>query len=122
MNNQLNTDELTKQAESLKEKLQQAYAAIEKSTFVGKSGDDEASIEVSMTGRHEVTQVEIKRGLMNALLEGTAIEEAQMEQMCSVLGQVVMFAVNDAVKKVGDMSRQKFSELAADMQLDHMDS
>lgn len=117
MNNEINTNDLTQQAKALKKKLQQAYAAIEGATFVGQSGDEGTAVTVEMTGRHEVKNVTITHGLMNTLLEGTVIDEGQLEQLCSVLGQVIMFAANDAVKKVGEMSRQKFGELAADMQL-----
>lgn len=92
---------LMKQAQQMQENLQRAQEQIAAMEVTGESGA--GLVKVTMTGRHDVKRVEIDPGLMQD-------DKAMLEDLIAA-------AVNDAVRRVEQMSKDKLSGLTAGMSL-----
>lgn len=93
--------DLMKQAQRMQENLQKAQEQIASMEVTGESGA--GLVKVVMTGRHDVKRVEIDPSLM--------------QDDKSMLEDLVAAAVNDAVRRVEDMQKDKLSGLTAGMAL-----
>jgi DNA-binding YbaB/EbfC family protein len=94
-------DDLMKQAQRIQENLQKAQEQIAAMEVTGEAGA--GMVKVVMTGRHDVKRVEIDSSLMRE--EKTMLED------------LIAAAVNDAVRRVEQMSKDKLSGLTAGMSL-----
>ncbi len=92
---------LMKQAQQMQENLQRAQEQIAAMEVTGESGA--GLVKVTMTGRHDVKRVEIDPTLMQD-------DKAMLEDLIAA-------AVNDAVRRVEQMSKDKLSGLTAGMSL-----
>lgn len=92
---------LMKQAQQMQESLQRAQEEIAAMEVTGESGA--GMVKVTMTGRHDVKRVEIDPSLMQD-------DKAMLEDLIAA-------AVNDAVRRVEQVSKDKLSGLTAGMSL-----
>jgi len=92
---------LMKQAQQMQEDMQKAQEEIAKLEVTGQSGGGMAS--VTMNGKHQVSRVSIDDSLLN--------EDRDM------LEDMIAAAVNDAVKKVTDVTQDKMSNMTSGMPL-----
>lgn len=86
---------MMKQAQKLQEGMQRAQEEIARLEVEGSAGG--GMVKVTMTGRHEVKQVRIDPNVLS--------DDAEM------LEDLVAAAVNDAVRRVEEQSKEKFSGL-----------
>lgn len=92
---------LMKQAQEMQEKMQKLQEDAANAVAVGESGA--GLVKVTMTGRHDVRKVEIDASLMQ--------EDKEM------LEDLLAAAVNDAVRRVEQLSKEKMAQLTAGMPL-----
>jgi DNA-binding YbaB/EbfC family protein len=90
---------LMKQAQKIQEQMQKAQEELANAQQQGESGG--GLVKVIMTGRHDVKKVQIDESLMTEDKE--------------ILEDLLAAAVNDAVRKIEDFSKQKMSGMAAGM-------
>lgn len=84
---------LMKQAQEMQEKLKKAQDEIAEMLVEGESGA--GMVKVTMTGRHDVKRIHIDQSLMT--------DDKEM------LEDLVAAAVNDASRKVEQMTQEKMS-------------
>ncbi len=87
--------DLMKQAQQMQEKMQQAQQEVSKVEVQGESGA--GLVKVVMTGRHDVKSIDIDPSLLT--------EEKE------VLEDLIAAAVNDAVRKVEDETKDMMSSV-----------
>jgi len=92
---------LMKQAQDMQEKVQKIQDEIAQAEVTGESGT--GLIKVTMTGRHDVKNIEIDDGLL--------------EEEKEVLEDLIAAAVNDAVRRVEKNQKDKMAELTAGIPL-----
>jgi DNA-binding YbaB/EbfC family protein len=92
---------LMKQAQQMQENLQRAQEQIAQMEVTGEAGA--GMVKVVMTGRHDVKRVDI--------------DPALLQEDKSMLEDLLAAAVNDAVRRVEQVSKEKLSGLTAGMQL-----
>ncbi len=92
---------MMKQAQMLQANMQKAQAEIATIVCVGEAGGGMA--KVTMSGKHEVSRVEIDKALMG--------DDKEM------LEDLIAAAVNDAVHKVEKATQQKMQSAMGGMQL-----
>ena len=95
---------LMKQAQAMQEKMQQAQQELAETEVRGEAGG--GLVAVTMSGRHDVRKVEIDASLMGDDRE--------------VLEDLVAAAVNDAVRKVEEVSGEKMGGLTSGMNIPGM--
>ncbi len=93
--------QLMQQAQRMQADLKRAQEEIAKLEVTGSAGG--GMVEVTMTGRHEVRRVRVDRKLL-------ADDPDMAEDMIAA-------AVNDAVNKVADVSKDKLGGLGAGLGL-----
>jgi len=94
---------LLRQAQQLQARLQQAQAELERMTIEGSAGG--GAVKVVMTGKQMVESV---------VITPEAAEDVEMLQ------DLIVAAVNDASKKVQDITTKKLSTLTGGMKLPGM--
>ena len=82
--------------------MMKAQAEIEASTFVGKAANGDIAVEIN--GMKEVTKVTIAPAL------------ADPEDV-SFLEDLIMIAINDAIKQVDDMTEAKMGKFTGGMKI-----
>lgn len=92
---------LMRQAQEMQTRMQKTQEEIGRMEVQGVAGA--GLVKVTMTGRHDVRRVEIDDSLMS--------EDKEM------LEDLLAAAVNDAVRKVEEVSRDKMAALTAGMPL-----
>ena len=92
---------LMQQAKKMQEKMKQAQEEIQALEVTGTSGA--GMVEVVMNGRHDVRRVKIDPSLQADDLE--------------MLEDLVAAAVNDAVRKVEEATRDKMGAVTGGMQM-----
>ncbi|WP_257253972.1 MULTISPECIES: YbaB/EbfC family nucleoid-associated protein [unclassified Endozoicomonas] len=92
---------LMKQAQKMQEDMQRIQEELANAEVIGESGA--GLVKVIMNGRHDVKDVQIDPSLMQ--------EDKEM------LEDLLAAAVNDAVRKVEENSKDKMSDLTAGMGL-----
>lgn len=98
-----NFDELMKQAQEMQEKMKQAQDAIASLKVVGEAGaESTGKVRIIMTGRHDALRVTIDSRLQN--------DKEMLEDL-------IVAAINDAVRKVEDESRTKMVDFASSLNL-----
>ena len=93
--------QLMQQAQKVQENLQRVQEELAKLEVTGQAGG--GMVSVTMNGRHEVRSVRIDRKLF--------ADDPEMAE------DLVAAAINDAVNKVGEMSRQRMGQVAGGMGL-----
>lgn len=93
--------DLMKQAQAMQDNMQKMQEDIANIKVCGESGA--GMIKVTMTGRHDVADVELAPSLLNE--DKTIIED------------LLAAAVNDAVRKVEAANKEKMGDLAAGINL-----
>ena len=93
--------DIMKQAQAMQENLQKAQEEIANLEVNGEAGA--GLVKVVMNGRHELKQVQIDPSLFN--------EDKDM------LEDLLAAAVNDAVRRVENISKEKMSGLTAGLNL-----
>jgi DNA-binding YbaB/EbfC family protein len=96
-----NIGDLMKQAQQLQEQMQQAQEKLANQEVTGESGA--GLVKVVMTGRHDVRRVTIDPSLLKEDKE--------------ILEDLLAAAVNDAVRRVEDNSRNLMSSLTQGMNI-----
>lgn len=94
-------NELMKQAQQMQQKMQQMQEDVSRLEVTGESGA--GLVKVTMNGRHDVRQVSLDSSLMG--------EEK------SLLEDLLAAAVNDAVRKVEEASKQKLADITGGLQM-----
>jgi DNA-binding YbaB/EbfC family protein len=93
--------DMMKQAQEMQANMQKLQDEIANTQVRGEAGA--GLVAVTMTGRHDVKDVSIDQSLLS--------EDKEM------LEDLLAAAVNDAVRKVEDVNKERMSELTAGMQL-----
>ncbi len=93
---------MMKQAQQMQERMQKAQAEIANLEVVGEAGA--GLVKVTMLGNHNVRRVSIDPSLF-------ADDDAEM------LEDLVAAAINDAVRRVEQTSREKMAEVTGGMNL-----
>ena len=96
-----NMNQFVKQAQALQANMQKAQAEIASMEVTGESGG--GMVKVQMTGRHEVTRVQIEPSIIG--------EDREM------LEDLVAAAINDAVHRLEAASQAKLSAAMGGMSL-----
>jgi len=81
--------------------MQEAQKQLSELVVVGEAGG--GMVTVKMNGRHDVTEVKIKPTLM--------------EEDVEMIEDLVAAAVNDAVRKIEKVSKEKISQLTAGLNI-----
>lgn len=92
-----NMGELMKQAQKIQEQMQKAQEDLARAETEGASGG--GLVKITMTGRHDVRKVLIDPSLMSEDKE--------------VLEDLIAAAVNDAVRKIEETSKQRMAGFTA---------
>lgn len=95
----MNIGDLMKQAQQMQGKMQQMQEELAKAEVTGEAGA--GLVSVVMTGRHDVKRVSIDDSLLS--------EDKEM------LEDLLAAAVNDAVRKVEQNSRDQMGKMTAGM-------
>lgn len=93
--------DIMKQAQQMQEKMADLQKDLSNSEVTGESGA--GLVKVSMTGRHDVKNVDIDSSLMSEDKE--------------ILEDLVAAAVNDAVRRVEDANKELVGKLTGGMQM-----
>lgn len=91
---------ILKQAQEMQGKMAQLQEEMAKATATGQAGG--GMVDVTMNGRHEVTRVKI---------DPAAAEDLEM------LEDLVAAAVNEAARKVQELSQQQMAKLTGGMNI-----
>jgi DNA-binding YbaB/EbfC family protein len=92
---------LMQQAQKMQENMQQAQEELGRMEVTGESGG--GLVRVTMSCRHETRRVEIDRKLM--------ADDPEMAE------DLVVAAINDAVNRVAETSKQQMADLTGGMKL-----
>ncbi len=92
-----NLGDLMKEAQKMQQRMQDAQKELSAISITGEAGTAKLIVKVKMTGRHDVTSVEIAPDLMDEDVE--------------VLEGLVAAAVNAAVRNVEKVSQEKIKSL-----------
>ncbi|SRR5258708_1408287 len=93
--------QLMQQAQKMQDNLKRAQEEIAKLEVVGQSGG--GMVKVTMSGRHEVRRIDIDRKLF--------ADDPEMTE------DLIAAAINDAVNKVGEASKQHMGDVTGGMNL-----
>jgi nucleoid-associated protein EbfC len=102
-----NPDDIIKQAQEMQSQLQQAHDELANLQVAGQSGA--GLIKVVMTGRHDVKHLFID--------QGTLEQAAQTADGKKILQELLAAAINDAVQRIEDATREKMAAMAQRFQL-----
>ena len=89
--------EMLKQAQRMQQNLQQAQEELASLEVVGSAGG--GAVTVTLNGRYQARGVRIDRGFVDGDRE--------------MLEDLVAAAINDAVRRVEELSRERMSDVAA---------
>ncbi|WP_027967052.1 YbaB/EbfC family nucleoid-associated protein [Halomonas halocynthiae] len=92
---------MMKQAQEMQEKMQKAQEEIAKAEVLGEAGA--GMVKITMNGRHDVIDV--------------SIDSSVMEEDKELLEDLLAAAVNDAVRKVEQNSRQQMEQATSGLNL-----
>jgi len=92
---------IMKQAQAMQEKMQRAQEEITRLEVTGEAGA--GMVKVTMTGNHNVRRVSIDDSLMS--------DDKEM------LEDLIAAAINDAVRRVEETTKEKMASVTGGMQL-----
>jgi DNA-binding YbaB/EbfC family protein len=90
-----------KEAQKMQQRMQEAQQQLSQLVVTGESGG--GMVTIKMNGRHDVIEVKVKPTLMD--------EDVEM------LEDLIAAAVNDAVRKIEKVSKDKISQLTAGLNI-----
>lgn len=90
----MNLQAIMKQAQQMQKDLQKSKDEIEKMIFEGES----SLVKVKLNGKKEVVEVKIK-------------PDEEIKEDLSILEDMILIAVNNAIKKVDEKTAEKKSSL-----------
>ena len=93
--------DLMKQAQKMQEKMQKAQEEVANVEVIGESGA--GMVSITMTGKHDVKSVSIQDSLLTEDKE--------------ILEDLIAAAVNDAVRKVEDSTKDMMSSVTSGLPL-----
>ncbi len=93
MNNEI--ENFLKQATQIQDKMKQTHNRLEQQEVIGVAGG--GLVKVVMNGRHDVSDVNISDGLMDDR---------------EILEDMIAGAINDAVRKIDEISQEEIEKLA----------
>ncbi|MDP3269581.1 MAG: YbaB/EbfC family nucleoid-associated protein [Legionella sp.] len=96
-----NLGNLMKEAQKMQQRMQEAQQQLSELVVQGEAGG--GMVTVKMNGRHDVTEVKIKPTLMD--------EDVEMME------DLIAAALNDAVRKIEKVSKEKISQLTAGLNI-----
>lgn len=96
-----NLNKLLEEAQKMQDRMKKAQDELTDLSVEGKSGG--GMIRIKMNGRHDVSKVTISQSLLN--------EEVEM------LEDLVAAAINDAVRQVEKVSKDKINQLTAGLNI-----
>ena len=96
-----NLGNLMKEAQKMQQRMQEAQQQLSELVVTGESGG--GMVRVKMNGRHDVTEVKINPSLM--------------EEEIGMLEDLFAAAVNDAVRKIEKVSKDKITQLTAGLNI-----
>ncbi|MBA2648273.1 MAG: YbaB/EbfC family nucleoid-associated protein [Legionella sp.] len=96
-----NLGNLMKEAQKMQQRMQEAQQQLTELVVTGESGG--SMVAIKMNGRHDVVEVKIKPSLM--------------EEDVEMLEDLVAAAINDAVRKIEKVSKEKISQLTAGLNI-----
>jgi len=91
--------DLMRQAQKMQEQLQKAQEELAKAEVTGESGA--GLVKITMNGRHDVKKV--------------VIDPSLMQEDKEILEDLIAAAVNDAVRRIEENSRNQMASLTAGM-------
>lgn len=91
-----NMNNLLKQAQRMQRQMEEAQAALEEESVSASAGG--GAVEITMTGKKVVTEVKIDKDVLDP-------DDVEMLQ------DLVMAAVNEAIKKVDELSEERMSKV-----------
>ncbi len=94
-------NQIMKQAQQVQKNIQEAQKKIAQLLVVGSAGGNK--VQITMTGQH--------------LAQTVNIDESVLEEDKEVLEDLIVAAINDAVRKVEAQSRQQMASLMGGIQL-----
>lgn len=95
--------DLMKKAQEMQAKMQDAQAQIAKTEVIGESGA--GLVKVTMLGNHNVTKIDIDESLLGDVDDKEMLED------------LVAAAMNDAARRVEDVSKGEMSGVAGGMNI-----
>ncbi len=101
MFNKAGMGDLMKKAQEMQANMQKAQAEIANTEVVGESGA--GLVKITLLGNHNVRKVEI--------------DESLMEDDKEMIEDLIAAAMNDAVRRVEEMNKDKMSGLTGGMDL-----
>lgn len=96
-----NLGNLMKEAQKMQQRMQEAQQQLSELVVMGEAGGK--MVTIKMNGRHDVTEVKIKPSLM--------------EEDVEMLEDLVAAAINDAVRKIEKVSKEKITQLTAGLNI-----
>lgn len=96
-----NLSNLMKEAQKMQQRMQEAQQQLTELIVTGESGG--GMVTIKMNGRHDVTEVKINHRLV--------------EEDVDMLEDLVAAAINDAVRKIEKVSKEKISQLTAGLNI-----
>ena len=100
-----NMNNLMKQAQRMQRQMEEQQAALESKEFTATAGG--GVVEVTVTGKREVTKVKI---------DPEAVDPDDVE----MLQDLIVTAVNEAMKKVDEMTEKEMGKVTGGMKLPGM--
>lgn len=96
-----NLGNLMKEAQKMQQRMEEAQKELSQLLVTGEAGG--GMVTIKMNGRHDVTEVRIK--------------PAMLEEDTEMLEDLVAAAINDAVRKIEKVSKEKISQLTAGLNI-----
>lgn len=96
-----NLGNLMKEAQKMQQRMQEAQKQLSELVVIGEAGGK--MVTIKMNGRHDVLEVKIKPSLM--------------EEDVEMLEDLVAAAINDAVRKIEKVSKEKITQLTAGLNI-----
>lgn len=96
-----NLGNLMKEAQKMQQRMQEAQQQLSELVVTGESGG--GMVTIQMNGRHDVTEVKIKPTLIDEDIE--------------MLEDLVAAAINDAVRKIEKVSKEKITQLTSGLNI-----
>lgn len=97
-----NMNNLMKQAQKMQRQMEEAQKELEESEVTASSGG--GAVEVTVSGKHEVTKIKLS-------------EEVVDPEDIEMLEDLIMAAVNEALRKMEDESQKSMSRITGGLNL-----
>ena len=95
-----NMNNIMKQAQTMQKQMEEAQAQLEESSYTATSGG--GAVEVTISGKKEITSIKF---------DPEVVDPDDIE----MLEDLTMAAVNEAIRKIEEVSAQKMSKITGGM-------